>query len=476
MSASAHFFGKPRRIAWMMVFLGLGLSLAAPLLNARADSGKPTVFYGAIDGEISPAMERYVSRAITQAGNANAAAIVFRMDTPGGLSSAMDDIVRDILQSKVPVVVYVGPRGARAASAGVYITYAAQVAAMAPGTNIGSASPIFVDPTGNVSDGNSTLNAKVTNDAVSQITNLANLRGRNVDWAVQAVRSASNITADQAASMKVVDLLAPDLPTLLNDINGRRVMLASGEATLNTANADVRSIDMNVIEQFLQVLSNSTVAFLLLVAGMLGLFLELSHPGAVLPGVAGGLSLLLGLFSLGQLPVNWTGVLLIGLAFVLFVADLYVASFGTLTIGGVVSFVLGSYLLISDNAPPGYQVSRAAIWAMAGCLLLFSLFLASAVMKIRMKRPTTGRQALIGSLGEVRRTLSPRGLIFIHGELWEAVSITGEDLNPGAQVIVTAVQGLLLMVRPASSEESVHLRPALADAREVVPVGAKGVA
>jgi membrane-bound serine protease (ClpP class) len=473
MSAGSHSFGFLRRAAWLALLLGLALSLAAPLLGALADSGRPVVYYGAIDGEISPAMERYVSRAINQAGKDNAAAIVFRMDTPGGLSSAMDDIIQDILKSKVPVVVYVSPRGARAASAGVYITYAAHIAAMAPGTNIGSASPIFTDSSGNVTDGSATLNAKVTNDAVSQITNLANLRGRNADWAVQAVRNADNITADQAASMGVVDLLAPDLPTLLNDIDGRKVMLASGVATLNTANAEVRSIDMNVIEQFLQLLSNSTIAFLLLSAGMLGLFLEFSHPGAVFPGVAGGLSLLLGLFSLGQLPVNWAGVLLIGLAFVLFVADLYVASFGTLTIGGIVSFVLGSYLLISDNAPPGYQISRAAIWTMAACLLAFSLFLASAVMKARLKRPATGRQALIGTVGEVRRTLAPRGMIFTNGELWEAVSVTGEELLPGTQVVVTAIKGLQLMVRAANADEVTRSRRSMANAREVVPTSAK---
>jgi membrane-bound serine protease (ClpP class) len=471
MSASARSFRPLRLAAWLMLLGGFLLSLAAPIIDARAASGGPVVFSGAIDGEISPAMERYVSRAIHQAEKANAAAIVFRMDTPGGLSSAMDDIVRDILESKVPVVVYVGPRGARAASAGVYITYAAHIAAMAPGTNIGSASPIFTDETGNVSDGSATLNRKVTNDAVAQITNLATLRGRNVDWAVDAVRNANNITADQAAQMKVVDLLAPDLPTLLNDINGRVVMLSSGTTTLNTANAEVRKIDMNLVEQFLQLLSNSTIAFLLLSAGMLGIFLEFSHPGAVFPGVAGGLSLLLGLFSLGQLPVNWTGVLLIALAFVLFIADLYVASLGTLTIGGIVSFILGSYLLISDNAPPGYQVSRAAIWAMAGCLLLFSLFLASAVMKIRMKRPTTGRQALIGTLAEVRRAVAPRGLVFLHGELWEAVSLNGETLPAGSTAIVTAVEGLRLTVRAASNDEIKKLKPADVDAREVIPTG-----
>ena len=469
MSTSARKLGNMRHLAWMLLVAGFVLSIAAPVLGARADSGKPTVFYGAIDGEISPAMERYVSRAIHQAEDAGAAAMVFRMDTPGGLSSAMDDIVRDILQSKVPVVVYVGPRGARAASAGVYITYAAQIAAMAPGTNIGSASPIFVDPTGNVSDGSATLNAKVTNDAVAQITNLARLRGRNADWAVQAVRSADNITADQAVQMSVVDLVSPDLPTLLNSIDGRKVMVADGAATLTTAGADIRSINMNWIEQFLQLLSNSTIAFLLLSVGMLGIFLEFSHPGAVLPGVVGGISLLIGLFSLGELPVNWTGVLLIALAFVLFIADLYVPSLGTLTIGGVVSFVLGAYLLISDNAPPGYRVSRAAIWTMAGCMLLFSLFLASAVMKARLKRPTTGRQALIGTLADVRRTVSPRGLVFVHGELWDAVSKTGESLPVGTTAIVTAVEGLQLTVRAATANEIARLTPAPVDAREVIP-------
>ncbi|HEY7036839.1 MAG TPA: nodulation protein NfeD, partial [Thermomicrobiales bacterium] len=358
----------------LAIALSVVMLAAQPLIASAQSESNREVVVGKIDGTITPEMERYVNRVIDQAEKESAAAVVFEMDTPGGLSSAMDDIIRDILQSDVPVVVYVTPRGARAASAGVYITYAAHVAAMAPGTNIGSASPIFEDPSGNGTDGNETLRKKVTNDAVSQIVNLANLRSRNAQWAEQAVREAVNVTADQALQLNVIDLIAPDLPTLLSDIDGRTVQMANGTATLQTKDAATREIDMTYVESFLQMLADPTIAYLLLSLGLLGLYVELSHPGVTVPGVVGGIAVVLGLFALGTLPVNWAGVLLIALAFVLFAADLFLPSFGTLTIGGLVSFVLGSYLLIGSNAPPGYEVARPVIWTLTACLLVFSLF------------------------------------------------------------------------------------------------------
>lgn len=457
-----------RLLPLLLIACALVAMLAEPL-TARAAG--PRVDVGQINGTITPVMARYVQRTIQHAEQDGATAVVFEMDTPGGLSTAMDDIIRDILQSKVPVVVYVSPRGARAASAGVYITYAAHVAAMAPGTNIGSASPVFMDTSGNETDGSATMKAKVTNDAVSQITNLAALRGRNAAWAEQAVRNAVNITADEAVKEHVVDLSAPDLPTLLAQIDGRTVAMASGTAVLHTKGAVTHDAGMGWMDEFLQLVADPTVAYILLSLGMLGLVMELAHPGAFLPGVIGVLFLLLALFSLGTLPVNWAGVLLILFAFVLFAVDLFVHSFGSLTVGGVVSFVIGSYLLVGSNAPPGFQIARPVIWTMTACLVAFFVFLAGAVMRARLRPPFSGRQALIGEVGTVRTALDPQGMVYLRGELWQAESARGETIPVGAAVNVTAVDGLTLFVVPWAMPEAPAAPAAPVDDRRVVPAG-----
>jgi membrane-bound serine protease (ClpP class) len=456
---------------WLLLAV-IVFATALPLLSGFAQTTQPTVVVGQIDGTITPVMARYVERVIRRAERDDAAAVVFEMDTPGGLGSAMDDITRDIIESDVPVIVYVSPRGARAASAGVYITYAAHVAAMAPGTNIGSASPIMIGSDGSTDSGNETLNRKITNDAVARIKNMAQLRGRNAEWAEQAVREAVNITADEALSLHVIDLVAPDLETLLQQTDGRTVQLESGPVTLATANATTSHHGMNWLDQFLQLLADPTIAYLLVSLGLLGIFIELSHPGISVPGIFGAISLLLGFFALGTLPVNWAGVLLIGLAFILFVIDIYVTSFGALTIGGLISFVLGSYLLIGDNAPPGYEIATPAIWAMSACLLAFSLFLGAAVLKARLRPRATGKEALIDQVGVVRKTLAPRGLVFVYGELWDATLEPGtvKSLDVGEHVVVTALNGLRLMVRPMTVDEILKREFPEPDPRVVIPV------
>ncbi|HEX5500036.1 MAG TPA: NfeD family protein, partial [Thermomicrobiales bacterium] len=321
-----------------------------------------------------------------------------------------------------------------------------------------SASPVMLGPNGQPSGGDATMNAKITNDAVSQIRNLATLRGRNADWAEQAVRQAANITADEAAKEHVVDLIAPDLPTLLNDVDGRKVTLATGPTTLRTANAEIRPVDMGVIDQFLHLLSDPTIAYILLSLGSLGLIFELASPGAVFPGVIGGIFLLLGLYTLGTLPVNWTGLLLIGFAFVLFIADLFVPSFGVLTIGGIVSFVLGSYLLLGQGAPPGFRIAPAVIWTMSVLLVLFFLFIGGSVLAARFRKPQTGREALIDSVGTVRTPLAPDGVVFIGGELWQATASADvpRDRLPipvNTPVALTKLDGLRAIVRPATPAE-----------------------
>jgi membrane-bound serine protease (ClpP class) len=303
------------------------------------------------------------------------------------------------------------------------------------------------------------------------------LRGRNVEWAEQAVREAVNITADEAVTLKVVDLTAPDVTSLLATINGRSVTLHSGPATIETAGAAMRSVRMTWMEQFLQLVADPTVAYLLLSLGLLGLFIELSHPGVFLPGVVGGLSVLLALFSLGTLPVNWAGVLLIAFGFLLFGVDLFVPSFGSLTIGGVVSFVIGSYLLLGSDAPPGYEIARPVIWTMTACLVGFFVFLAGAVLRARLRPPYSGRQALIGEVGVVRERLNPSGMVFLQGELWQATLASPattiaspSELPVGTAVVVNAIDGLRLVVRPATTGEATPPPVRTGDERTVVPV------
>jgi membrane-bound serine protease (ClpP class) len=451
-SSAKHFVSVRFLPFFAILFLLLGVThlIAADLTDAQGRHVDKIT----IDGTITPVMARYLGRAINDAEDDGAAALIVQLDTPGGLSSAMDDMIDDILESDVPVVVYVAPRGARAASAGVYITYAAHVAAMAPGTNIGSASPVFLDETGNVTDGSETLQNKVMNDAISQITNLANYRGRNAEWAVDSVKNAANITADEALQLNVINLEEPDLESLLNAMDGMTVQMETGTETLETAGAEVDTIDMGLLEGFLQLLAEPTIAYLLVSFGLLGLFLELSHPGVIVPGVVGGLALLLGLYALGTLPVNWTGVLLILFGFILFAADLYVPSFGTLTIGGIVSFVIGSYLLIGSDAPPGFEISKPVVWAMTGCLIVFFLWLGALVVRTRLRPPVTGKKALIGEVGEVRQSLNPTGMVYVYGELWTATTEDDSAYLPvGSPVIVSDVQGMKLKVRHATEQE-----------------------
>jgi membrane-bound serine protease (ClpP class) len=446
---------RPARLILALLLVVIGLALLP--LSALAQDDRPTVIVGEIDDTITPVMAEYVERVIDDAENDGASAVVFEMDTPGGLSSAMDDIIRDILESEVPVVVYVAPRGARAASAGVYITYASHVAAMAPGTNIGSASPVFMGA--DEDDVDDTMTQKVTNDAVAQIVNLANLRGRNAEWAEEAVREAANITADEALDLNVIDIIAPDLTTLLNEIDGWTVEVATGTATLNTAGARTSDAGMNWIERILQTLADPTIAYLFLSLGLLGIFFELASPGAIIPAVVGVIGVLLGLFGLGTLPVNWTGVLLILLAFGLFAADIFVPSFGLLTLGGLISFIFGSYLLIDADEAPGFEISRVAIWTMALCFLAFFALIGFLIVRSRRRQPAVGDRAMIGDLASVRQALDPNGMVFAFGEHWSASLEPGGGVvyvPVGATVVITKVEGLRLLVRPATAEEQIR--------------------
>ena len=436
-----------RALAIFLVMSGLAWLLAGTALGST-----PRVRLIEVDGAITPVMANYVHRGIREAERAGDQAVVIRLNTPGGLSSAMDDIIQDILASEVPVIVYVAPSGARAASAGVYITYAAHVAAMAPATNIGSASPVLLGQDGQPAQTDETMQQKVVNDAVAKIRGLAELRGRNADWAEQAVREAVNITADQALQLGVIDVVAPSLDALLDTVDGRPVTTMAGEVTLQTRDAEIVPVDMNLVEQFFQILSDPNVAYILLSLGLLGIFLELANPGAVLPGVVGGIFLLLGLFALGNLDVNWAGVLLMAFGFILFIADLYLPTHGVLTVGGIISFALGSFLLMQSPISPVFQISRAVILTVTALVAISFLAVITLVARAHARRPVTGKEGLIGTVGVVRRALEPEGMVFVEGELWRARSNAGR-IPEGQLVRVVGLEGLRLTVVPVAPEE-----------------------
>ncbi len=448
---------RPFRNRLTGLFLLCVLALAT-LFAPGASAEQPQVRLLELDGPITPVTANYVRRGIQEAERTQDTAVVLQMNTPGGLSSAMDDIVQDILGSKVPVVVYVAPDGARATSAGVYITYAAQVAAMAPSTNIGSATPIFLNERGQPQNADEAMTKKVVNDAVAKLQGLANLRDRNADWAADAVQKAANITAEEAVRMNVVDLIAPDLPALLDAIDGQRVAVQGGEVTLNTRDAAVVTDQMNPGERFFQIASNPSVAYILLSLGLLGLFLEFAHPGSYLPGVLGGLFAVLGLFSLGNLDVNWAGVLLMGFAFLLFGIDVYVSSHGALTFGGIASFALGSLMLANSTADSVSRIPLTMVIAITTLLALFFLFIVSSVIRARLRRTITGKEGIIGAVGTVRRALEPEGMIFVDGELWRASSPVS-PVAIGTRVRVVAIDGLHLTVVPLEVEPAA-LQPA----------------
>ncbi len=435
----------------MLVALGmLGLVGGAA---ARADGGAVQVVQAR--GVVSPTLANFLGRAIDAAERDGATALVIEMDTPGGLDNAMRQIVQRILAARVPVIVYVAPHGARAGSAGVYITYAAHVAAMAPNTNIGSATPVAMGEGGEAKMSDE-MRAKVTNDAAAYLRGLAERRGRNAEWAERAVREGANATDGEALRLGVVDVVATDVTDLLVRIDGRTVETSVGPVRLATAGAPVQRVEMGAVDTFFQAIADPTIAYLLLSLGSLGLFFELSNPGSILPGVVGGICLLLGFYALGTLPVNYAGLALMGFALVLFAVDLFAPSHGILTVGGVVAFVLGSLLLF--NVPEAGPWLRVSLWVIAAVSVAMSLFFAGMVALAARglrRKVVTGREGLVGQVGLVRSALDLDGTVFVDGALWEATADAG-PIPVGERVVIDAMDGLHLRVRPLQASPALE--------------------
>ncbi len=393
-----------------------------------------------VESVISPSSADYIVTAIKQAEKDKVAALVIELDTPGGLDTSMRVIIKEMLAAERPIVVYVAPSGARAASAGAFITVAAHIAAMAPGTNIGAAAPVAM---GGQMD--KTMEKKVTNDAAAYMRTIAEKRGRPIDLAEEWVRKATAKTETEALKAKLIDVISPKLDDLLQAIDGRVVTTAAGKVKIETKNAVVKREEMNLREKILKIITDPTIAYLLLILGLAGLYFEFSTPGAILPGVLGAIALILALYAFSQLPINYAGILLILLGIVLFIAEIKVVSHGLLTAGGLTSMVLGSLMLI-DAPAPYMRISQWAILGTAGTTALFFLFVVGAGVKALRARTVTGMEGLIGEVGVVRTRLAPRGQVFLRGELWTA---EGEgEVEPGESVRITGIDGLTLRVVP----------------------------
>ena len=433
------------RVALRVLVLAFGAALLLPL---RAWAATPHVEQADLSGDINNIMAAYITAAVDRAGADHADALLVVMNTPGGISTSMDDIVTSLLNSKVPVIVYVYPSGARAASAGLFVAEAADVLAMAPGTNVGSAHPI--DATGANLTGD--LGAKVLNDAVTRVRNLASIHGRNADWAEQAVRNSVNINAEEAVKLHVADLEVADPAALMSAIDGRSVPRTGGTLVLHTAGARIEDFPMPFWQVFLNALIDPTVAALLFLLAAYGLITELTTPGAILPGVVGGVAAVLAIVSLANLPVNIAGALMMLLAFILFLADLKANTHGILSFGGVLSLVLGMAFLI-NTGPVGLGVNPIAIAIAAVVSFGFFVFFVQRVLSARRRPPAAGSEVLIGASGEAREELSPEGLVFVRGALWRAVASSGA-IPVGSPVQVVGRKGLQLEVVAGEAGEA----------------------
>jgi len=392
-----------------------------------------------VEGIVNPVMSEFITKSIDEAEKEKASVLVIELDTPGGLDTSMRSIVKRIIASDVPVVVYVSPSGARAASAGVFITLAAHVAAMAPGTNIGAAHPVGV---GGKMD--KTMEEKAVNDAAAYIKSLAEKRGRNAEWAEKAVRESVSVTEQEALKLNVIDVVAPDIKSLIDTIDQREVQGTAGKQIVQTKGIKIRYKEMGLRHKILDIISDPNIAYLLMLLGFYGLFFELTNPGVVLPGVLGAFSLILALYSFQTLPVNYAGLLLIILAIVLFILEIKITSFGMLTVGGIISMTIGSIMLF-DSPLPFYQLSLKVILPAVILTTLFFSMTVYLAVKAYKRKPVTGAEGLLGLEGEARTDVHHKGQVFIHGELWQAWS--DEPVMAGERIIVEKVQDLKLKVK-----------------------------
>ena len=439
-------------LAGLIIAIGLALTSRARLYAepSPAMSQHPMVEVIDVDGVINPAAADFINDAIGRAVTNGASALVIELDTPGGLLTSARTIVKALLNAPVPIIVYVAPAGASAVSAGTFVTEAANIAAMAPGTTIGAAHPVDV----NGGDVQGEMGTKVENFTASWAKAIAEQRGRNQDWAEQAVRNSASISSSEALKLHVVDIIAPDLSSLLQQASGRIVTVAGGRAIrLELADAEIERIEMRFGESVLNRLADPNLMYLLMIAGIIGIYLEFAHPGAYLPGVAGGICLLLALASFQVIPINLAGLALILFGAVMILTELFITSYGVLGLGGMFAFILGSLFLV-DTSETNLAVNRGLIAGAGVAFGAIVLAIGYVVVRERRERPTTGSEGLIGEIGVIRMPITPGvpGRIFVHGETWRARS--GEPMDAGTQARVMAVRGLEVEVEPVAGKAS----------------------
>ena len=448
------------KLSWALVFFVLLSALAVlfpPLLNPQNEPPNNALVLG-IDGTINPAVSDYIKKGLVLAIEQNAGLIIIKMNTPGGLDASMRDIIEEILSSPVPVVTYVSPDGARAASAGTYILYASHVAAMAPATNLGAATPIQIGGLGGPKDdenqdgedgqdNRTALEKKIINDASAYIKALADKHNRNGEWAVQAVREAVSLTARDALELNVINLVADDLEDLLSQLDGYQLVVGGEPVVLRTSGVGVQLYDQSWRYKLLGVISDPTIAYLLLLLGFYGLIYELANPGFFLPGVAGAISLMLALYALQLLPVNYSGLVLMLLGIGFLIGEAFMPSFGTLGIGGIIAFGAGSLILIDDRT---MRVALPTIVGTTAVSALFVILLMSRVAMMRRRRIHTGAEAMVGTCGEARFDFTGSGLVWVNGESWNAQSSV--PVKKGDKVKILSISGLDLIIEPMEEE------------------------
>lgn len=430
----------------LLFFLALSITGIAVLFlsegsttQAQTQADKPLVYLLEVDGTINPALADYIIKGIELAEDKNAAAVIIRMDTPGGMVTTTKTIIKEMINSKVPIVVYVAPSGSSASSAGALITVCADVAAMAPGTNIGAAHPVG----GGGQEIDSSMSEKIINDLTAYIRGIVLRKSRNADWAERAIRESVSITAKEALELKVIDLVADSIPDLLKQLDGRKVSKENREYVLKTAGANVEKIVPGIRFKILDAVANPNVAYILMMIGGIGIMMELYNPGMIFPGVAGGICLLLSFFALQVLPVNYVGILLIILSVVLFVLELKVQSFGVLSIGAIISLTLGSVMLF-ETGEVAMRVSWAVIIPTVAVVSSFFIFALGLVVKAWMSKPRTGEQGLLGEYGIALTDIDREGKISLHGEYWNAIS--DSFIPKGSRVRVLKVDDLRVLV------------------------------
>ncbi len=412
------------------------------LCSAAVIAQNPTVQVITVDGAINPASADYIHEAIGRAQDDRAECLVIRLNTPGGLLKSTRVIVTDLLTTPVPVIVYVAPQGAQAASAGVFVTLAANIAAMAPGTNIGAAHPVTM---GEQPD--SIMMGKMTNDAAAFIRTISEKRHRNVSWAEDAVRKSLSITETEALKAGVIDTIAPTVRALVDDIDGKTVQISSGAKTLRTRDAEIRMYEKSFQQKILDLLSDPNIAYIFMMLGMYGLLFELYNPGLIFPGIVGVICLIIAFYSLHTLPINYAGLALIVFAVVLFILDLKLPSHGLLTTGGIVSLLIGSLMLIrNETSFDVISISWAVIVVVVVFTAAFFIFAIGMGVRAQRRKPSTGIQGIVGEIGEAMSDLNPNGQVKLHGEIWAASSIGGL-IKKGSKIVAVEIENLTLKVR-----------------------------